>query len=32
MLHEEYIGSYAEGQSERHVKRGTLNPDSAAGA
>jgi len=31
MLHEEYIGTYAEGQSERHVKRGTLKGDFAAG-
>jgi len=30
MLHED-IGSYAEGQSKRHVKRGTLKGDFAAG-
>jgi hypothetical protein len=31
MLHEEYIGSYAEGQSKRHVMPGTLKGDFAAG-
>ncbi len=31
MLHETYIGSYAEGQSERHVMPGTLKGDFAAG-
>ncbi len=31
MLHEEYVGSYAEGQSERHLKRGILKGDFAAG-
>jgi hypothetical protein len=30
MLHED-IGSYAEGQSERHVRRGTMKGDYAAG-
>jgi hypothetical protein len=31
MLNEEVIGSYAEGQSRRHVRRGTLRGDFAAG-
>ena len=31
MLHGEYIGSFAEGQSDRHVKRGILKGDFAAG-
>ena len=30
MLHED-IRSYAEGQSERHVRRGTMKGDYAAG-
>ena len=31
MLNEEVIGSYAEGQRRRHVRRGTLRGDFAAG-
>jgi hypothetical protein len=31
MMNEEYIGTYAEGQSERHARPGTLKGDFAAG-